>query len=865
MTTSSNVILHVYDLSKGAARTMSKLFLGGKIEGIWHSGVVAFGYEYFYSTGIFREIPGKTPAGVPWKTIQSSTQHLERDIARMRIAPRNLLPSQTPILFASTAYLYEDLNVDRLMKRLLENADQMEKRLASESGHLIDNMGNSSLKTQFPFNQYSFPPPPVDSNFGRGQQFPFHNIQNNPFHNIQNNIQNGFLQGFQQGFLQGFQQPPHFIPPNPDNLQNNQSSQSNIGISQQNNFPFYHPNAYDPNQFMFNHLQNNQGLDSSNQFNNQKINVQSEQIKILHPGILTKEERTRINSLEVRIFLQQLVSGGVVPTIPGSTAINAQNTSASISTPNILTQNTGFNFNSIQQTNEGSESDSSDPFSSDEDDKQQKNINTNESMQQQRRSVRTRGWIYNSTSSGRGSKNSSGMIKDKNKNNNKNQNPDEDDGRNGIPKGLMSPLTRIRCTWKGPLLLPLLDMLRVLVLHPSGAEMVCRGCICSQQQEMSSYAPLSIIKLFHELAMSEEDDVLIKEIAKVEDAEWQLNNEEMGQSFCSCWMSILKQGNQNDSSKDPLNSLQKSSNQLPSDNIRLMCIRIAVNLFKTQLGSQFVSAGQHLSFFLAIAIRMINPYITIEEHKLICAQTLERIKYLSSMKNKQEKQQTKRNKQFSEMDKEDEINSSFDDEDNKDINERVIKDHLDLSGQMNMFGIQNENKSQSSSFQQQVQNHHHLPHREISQGEKFLQQGGACLIHNIALELGAHTHHIHNGEQINQENTVNGKQHSFGLSCIAVHALSQALKNEYDDIRQKQTQQFALPHGLVGRDVSAQINDDTLHTFLKALGVSCLDNCRASQEVGDAEVATLIQIRDSWHGKAEIRDLAAEICRILGV
>lgn len=39
----SKVQLHVYDLTGGMAKGMSKQFLGIEIEGVWHTGVVVFG------------------------------------------------------------------------------------------------------------------------------------------------------------------------------------------------------------------------------------------------------------------------------------------------------------------------------------------------------------------------------------------------------------------------------------------------------------------------------------------------------------------------------------------------------------------------------------------------------------------------------------------------------------------------------------------------------------------------------------------------------------------------------------------------------------------------------------------------------
>ncbi|CBZ55121.1 conserved hypothetical protein [Neospora caninum Liverpool] len=46
------VQLRVYDLSKGMARQMSPMLLGRQIDGIWHTGIVVYGIEYFYGGGV---------------------------------------------------------------------------------------------------------------------------------------------------------------------------------------------------------------------------------------------------------------------------------------------------------------------------------------------------------------------------------------------------------------------------------------------------------------------------------------------------------------------------------------------------------------------------------------------------------------------------------------------------------------------------------------------------------------------------------------------------------------------------------------------------------------------------------------------
>lgn len=57
------VTLHVYDLSAGLAAQHSRSLIGRQIDGIWHSGIVVFGKEFYFGCGISYDLPACTPFG----------------------------------------------------------------------------------------------------------------------------------------------------------------------------------------------------------------------------------------------------------------------------------------------------------------------------------------------------------------------------------------------------------------------------------------------------------------------------------------------------------------------------------------------------------------------------------------------------------------------------------------------------------------------------------------------------------------------------------------------------------------------------------------------------------------------------------
>jgi hypothetical protein len=62
------VRIHQYDLTGGLMALHSKATFGKQIDAIWACGVVLFGKEYYYASGICADAPGKTPFGIPTRT-----------------------------------------------------------------------------------------------------------------------------------------------------------------------------------------------------------------------------------------------------------------------------------------------------------------------------------------------------------------------------------------------------------------------------------------------------------------------------------------------------------------------------------------------------------------------------------------------------------------------------------------------------------------------------------------------------------------------------------------------------------------------------------------------------------------------------
>ena len=75
------VQLHIYDLSRGMARSLSPALLGTTIDGIWHTAIVVYGREIFFGgAGIFDAAPGCTHYGPPHHVYDVGYTFIPRDV-----------------------------------------------------------------------------------------------------------------------------------------------------------------------------------------------------------------------------------------------------------------------------------------------------------------------------------------------------------------------------------------------------------------------------------------------------------------------------------------------------------------------------------------------------------------------------------------------------------------------------------------------------------------------------------------------------------------------------------------------------------------------------------------------------------------
>lgn len=77
------VKLYIYDLSRGMARQLSPAMLGRQLDGIWHTGVVVHGKEFFFGgAGINHCPPSGTILGNPDAVVDLGSTEVNEDLFR---------------------------------------------------------------------------------------------------------------------------------------------------------------------------------------------------------------------------------------------------------------------------------------------------------------------------------------------------------------------------------------------------------------------------------------------------------------------------------------------------------------------------------------------------------------------------------------------------------------------------------------------------------------------------------------------------------------------------------------------------------------------------------------------------------------
>lgn len=72
----NKVVLYIYDISNGMAASFGQMIIGKHVEAIYHTSLVVFGKEFYFSGGICYDPPGTTAFGRPIKTLDMGVTEL---------------------------------------------------------------------------------------------------------------------------------------------------------------------------------------------------------------------------------------------------------------------------------------------------------------------------------------------------------------------------------------------------------------------------------------------------------------------------------------------------------------------------------------------------------------------------------------------------------------------------------------------------------------------------------------------------------------------------------------------------------------------------------------------------------------------
>jgi hypothetical protein len=70
---SEKVILALYDITNGMAKSMSMMFIGHQVDAVYHSSLIVYGRYYYFGGGICWDAPGQTPYGTAIEKMDMGT------------------------------------------------------------------------------------------------------------------------------------------------------------------------------------------------------------------------------------------------------------------------------------------------------------------------------------------------------------------------------------------------------------------------------------------------------------------------------------------------------------------------------------------------------------------------------------------------------------------------------------------------------------------------------------------------------------------------------------------------------------------------------------------------------------------------
>ena len=144
------VLLYVYDLSRGLARQMSMQFLGIQIDAIYHTSIVLGRDEYFYGAGIQVCTAGQSHHGSPMQIIKLGETSLPYQIIKDHIAClQDLYSAQSYDLFDNNCNNFtQDLSEFLVGKGIPEHIQNLPRQvLNTPFGQMLRPQIDASMRT----------------------------------------------------------------------------------------------------------------------------------------------------------------------------------------------------------------------------------------------------------------------------------------------------------------------------------------------------------------------------------------------------------------------------------------------------------------------------------------------------------------------------------------------------------------------------------------------------------------------------------------------------------------------------------------------------------------------------------------------